>query len=500
MKKTLTSFLFLIFLSFNASAKQVEEIWYTYNGYSSFHNFSIEHPFDWQSKIVDDSLQILSPTEELEKGNYVISIREFEGKTLQEAKNYYLASQIQILEEKEEIFPSSNQKILSTVVTYKNLSDNSQFQVSFVKRGTLILTFLAGGEDFKDDVLSIYKTFKFTDQWQKYYDETSGYHFVYPKYLLITELENSVRIYEPEKPSPGIFEVTKFASTSIDSAIEQTNSGNLNHTETRDIFLNGMPSKEAIFFYEIEKKSLSYIFLEYDSATYRLTAANIEPNFPISDYYKDTLQEILSSFQFTKLEVKDGASPFNNLSDVPKTHPNSEAINSLFEQKIINGYPDGTFKPDSPINRAELTKLVVATKLTPSADTYKNCFPDVKKEWFAPYICYAKEQGWIFGYDDGKFMPSNNVNRVEALKIILLALFDQEISTKATLKSKTPLDINLSAWYGKYFIFAENSKLLDKAHIKWIKDNYNYFPDDSMTRKEVAQAIYNLRKFFSVAP
>ncbi len=78
------------------------------------------------------------------------------------------------------------------------------------------------------------------------------------------------------------------------------------------------------------------------------------------------------------------------------------------------------------------------------------------------------------------------------MKIVLLSLFDQEISSKATLKSPLPLDVDLSAWYGKYFIFAENSKLLDKTHIKKSGKSYYYYPNDNITRKEVAESIYRL--------
>lgn len=49
------------------------------------------------------------------------------------------------------------------------------------------------------------------------------------------------------------------------------------------------------------------------------------------------------------------------------------------------------------------------SKKTEDENLYENCFEDVEDEWFAPYVCYAKEKGWVTGYPDGTFKPENNV-------------------------------------------------------------------------------------------
>ena len=105
-------------------------------------------------------------------------------------------------------------------------------------------------------------------------------------------------------------------------------------------------------------------------------------------------------------------------SDIRAGHDNFNAIAMLSEDEVIAGYADGTFKPNGSINRAELTKMVVAWMAEDmDLSSYKNCFPDVQTEWFAPYICYAKSQGWVNGYPDGTFKPAAQVNRAEAIKI-----------------------------------------------------------------------------------
>ena len=79
--------------------------------------------------------------------------------------------------------------------------------------------------------------------------------------------------------------------------------------------------------------------------------------------------------------------------DVSYLHPNYDSISSLVDWGIFEGYSDGTFKPDWKINRAELLKIFISGQgIEPSADLYNNCFTDVKSEWFAKYICYAKSK------------------------------------------------------------------------------------------------------------
>ncbi len=107
--------------------------------------------------------------------------------------------------------------------------------------------------------------------------------------------------------------------------------------------------------------------------------------------------------------------------DVPSSHENATAIQELQAKGIIGGYSDNTFKPDNKINRAELTKIVVEA-VYPGQATGKNCFSDVKDEWFAKYVCFAKDKGIING-SNTSFRPNDEIIYVEALKIVLTAFY-----------------------------------------------------------------------------
>jgi len=107
-------------------------------------------------------------------------------------------------------------------------------------------------------------------------------------------------------------------------------------------------------------------------------------------------------------------------TDVPNAHQNAVAINYVHDQAIVGGYPDGTFRPDSPINRAEFTKIIVEAYFQGLAEG-SDCFPDVGMDWFAKYVCYAKVRGFIAGYPDGNFYPAHDINFVEVAKILVNA-------------------------------------------------------------------------------
>ena len=103
--------------------------------------------------------------------------------------------------------------------------------------------------------------------------------------------------------------------------------------------------------------------------------------------------------------------------DVPSDHQNLSAINYLKSEGIVQGYEDGSFQPGKKINRAEFLKIVMkASSHTPSG---QDCHNDVQNQWFAPYICKATQLELVQGYDDGSFKPEKNINFAEASKIIV---------------------------------------------------------------------------------
>lgn len=123
------------------------------------------------------------------------------------------------------------------------------------------------------------------------------------------------------------------------------------------------------------------------------------------------------------------AAAAGNFSDITIQEKYYDAIQFLYNNSIVKGYDDGTFRPEKVINRAEMMKIIVEAKLKYNnlssgfLDDYSNksCFSDVPThEWFTKYVCYGKEQGWVVGYENGQyFKPANTITFVEGLKITL---------------------------------------------------------------------------------
>lgn len=90
------------------------------------------------------------------------------------------------------------------------------------------------------------------------------------------------------------------------------------------------------------------------------------------------------------------------------------------EYGLVDGYADGTFRPENPVGRAELVQLVA--NFFPAA-AGESAFPDVPAgHWAAGVIGWAVEQGWVSGYPDGTFQPARSVSRCEAVRLVNLAL------------------------------------------------------------------------------
>lgn len=127
---------------------------------------------------------------------------------------------------------------------------------------------------------------------------------------------------------------------------------------------------------------------------------------------------VLSS---TSLALAAGKPPF---TDVNENITYQAGIEFLATLGIISGNPDGTYKPNNTLNRAEMLKILTKASIpgTPPAPDVK-CFDDVDtKAWYAPYVCWGKQYGWVVGYENGKlFKPEQTVNVVEALKMTLEA-------------------------------------------------------------------------------
>lgn len=114
--------------------------------------------------------------------------------------------------------------------------------------------------------------------------------------------------------------------------------------------------------------------------------------------------------------------------DLPKDHWAYEAVTFLTDKQVVVGYPDGLYRPDQKVTRGEFSTMVIKAlgiyeKDVPLVFNYT----DTKDHWADRNIQVASYYGLVNGYGNGTFKPNEFVTRMEALNIILNALAPQNM-------------------------------------------------------------------------
>lgn len=154
-------------------------------------------------------------------------------------------------------------------------------------------------------------------------------------------------------------------------------------------------------------------------------------------------------------------SAFATFTDVSNFNRYFEAISYLQENGIINGYNDGTFRPFQTVNRAEFLKIIIEGSGIITDITTAVPFSDIPNNvWYTPYVKKAYNEGWINGYGDGTFKPEQTISKVEALKILGKA---QNWQIPNTVTQQLFSDTDNTAWYIGYVKYAKDHNYLEET-------------------------------------
>lgn len=140
----------------------------------------------------------------------------------------------------------------------------------------------------------------------------------------------------------------------------------------------------------------------------------------------------------------------NGYTDVASDAWYNTAVSTMTKAGIVDGYPDGTFRPDAPITRAEMAKII---SLFAKLDKSESRFSDIAGHWAEAYIRLAAGNGWIAGYPDGTFGPQRNITRAETATMINRVL-DRVPSEESHLLSRGVMQIWPDANQGDWFYLA----------------------------------------------
>ena len=163
---------------------------------------------------------------------------------------------------------------------------------------------------------------------------------------------------------------------------------------------------------------------------------------------------------------------FTDEADIKAT----DAVNMLTALGVIEGDPDGSFRPDATVTRAEMAKMIFVVRNNTIDDSaYENNsskLTDINSHWAKGYIKFCESQGIIAGYGDNTFKPDATVTGVEAAKMLLvLAGYDAD---KAGLVGHN--------WSTNTLKYAGSAGLLDDV---------NSGLEQGLPRQYAAQMIYN---------
>lgn len=146
----------------------------------------------------------------------------------------------------------------------------------------------------------------------------------------------------------------------------------------------------------------------------------------------------VTRFEFLKMVLLSTCTPLSvntgdmrkSFKDIAMTGTRDEPPDAAFRRKVIytavqldvvEGYEDNTFRPDTPVNRAEAVKILMGAAKLPSLSEAENAkqFPDVSSDaWFLSPLSEAGTRKIVRGYDDGLFRPENLITRAEAATIV----------------------------------------------------------------------------------
>jgi hypothetical protein len=172
--------------------------------------------------------------------------------------------------------------------------------------------------------------------------------------------------------------------------------------------------------------------------------------------------------------------------DVIKTYWANDQISYIGTLGIIKGYPDGRFRPEGNITRAELSALIVRTKVGGDKNVpiaKKIVFRDVPlKHWAAKYVNLASENRIVKGYPDGTFKPSANITRAEGLAMIARFGGVKEVTYGKEFTDVTPKHWAASIISGAY----------KEGMLIFLKGK-PFEPNKKLTRAEAVEMLYRSR-------
>ena len=149
---------------------------------------------------------------------------------------------------------------------------------------------------------------------------------------------------------------------------------------------------------------------------------------------KKLLSNIITLAFFSVLVISPAKADYtleqgpDSYPDLPQNHWAYEAVTFLTDKKIVVGYPDGLYRPDQKVTRAEFATMTLKALGLYEKDTDQIFdYVDIKDHWANRNIQVASYYGLVKGYPGGYFYPNNDVTRMEALAVVFCSFYTEKI-------------------------------------------------------------------------
>ena len=169
----------------------------------------------------------------------------------------------------------------------------------------------------------------------------------------------------------------------------------------------------------------------------------------------------------------------NSFTDVSSDAWYCSAVSTLSAMGILSGYPDAAFRPNASITRAEFA--AIATRFDADGDKTPASFDDIANHWAKDEIAVAANNGWVNGYEDGSFRPQNKITRAETMSLVNRVLNRKPETAEDLLENMTKWTDNAdtNAWYylavqeatnSHYYEYKENSQYEKWTELRETRD------------------------------
>ena len=194
-------------------------------------------------------------------------------------------------------------------------------------------------------------------------------------------------------------------------------------------------------------------------------------------------------------EGGEAAAPAITFTDI-ETHWGREYILKAAEQKLFDGYPDGTFRPKGEVTRGQFVTVLWRMAGSPQPETASAFTDTAEGKWYSDAVAWASEKGYVNGYPDGTFRPNDSLTREQAMKILFGyngGVSGQELMYTSVYNTGFADSDSISSWAKSAMYWAYYHELISGTST----GTPTLSPRKTATRAEIAKILVLYAEEFS---